>query len=482
MVIILDHDFPFDAVFLREMREAVHRGTGLMISHWQKSVDPILQDLFGVEFNGSMAMSEGERSLVFFPSPLAEEQSLTTTGRVLKTRLVGGILAGIIPAESTCKGLRTLAVDYRVELNAGDRVIVTLAVPQGKKLDLIDEETLSVGDLPAGPMNRFSGNTMGDLAISTISTEGLSFSISAPYGYLEDNYSVAVTVERVDGTRLSSGPVSITPTCGANLQAGVVIGPFTVQSIEEDRVRVNEDVPAVVLSGYGEGKTVFFSYNVLAAALSETSAEHVSMLRRSAGYLLPEAATFQAGGVALLQTKLRIEGTAMQVNAVEKLGEGLTHLPLFSLTMAPLEYTLLADSGVTSFRYLVRTADRAGTYGKETEVLLGLDGNYSLFDRYAFSWPIDSDSASLTRQAISWVEEQARIHPECTQELTTIREALNTIFGMPRTTKAEVESIIHLIVQTIHKTSQLVFDATALRTVLGEYLRIVEGLIIRAES
>jgi flagellar hook assembly protein FlgD/fibronectin type 3 domain-containing protein len=482
MIMILDHDFPFDAVFLREMREAVYRGTGLMISHWQKSVDPILQDLFGIDFKGSMAMSEGERSLVFFPSPLAEEQSLTTTGRILRTRLAGGILAGIAPAESTCKGLRKLAMDYKVGLKAGDRVTVSLSVPQGKKLNLIDAEEVNVGILPAGPTNQFSGNTMGDLAISSMSAQGLSFAISAPYGYLEDNYSVAVTVERVDGTRLSSGPVSITPTCGANLQAGVVIGPFTVQSIEEDRVRVDEDVPAVVLSGYGEGKTVFFSYNVLAAALSETSAEYVSMLRRSAGYLLPEAATFQAGGVALLQTKLRIEGTAMQVNVVEKLGEGLTHVPLFSLTKAPLEYTLLADGGVTSFRYFVRTADRAGTYGKETEVLLGLDGNYSLFDRFAFSWPIDIDSASLTRQAISWVEEQARIHPECTQELTTIREALNTIFGMPRTTKAEVESIIHLIVQTIHKTSQLPFDATALRTVLGEYLRIVEGLIIGAES
>jgi hypothetical protein len=475
-IMILDEDLPFDTVFLREMREAVHRGTGLLISNWGNNVPPILQEVFGIDFSGSLATSEEERPLVLFPSPLAEGQALTVNGRVLRTRIAGGTLAGIVPAESTCSGLRGLALDYPIELNAGDRVTVSLSVPQGKNLTLIEEEQLTVEGLPAGPINRFTGNTVGDLAISGMSAQGFSPSISAPYGYLGDRYVIAVTVERTDGNRIVTGPVFITPTCGANLQAGMVLGPFNLKSVNEDRVRSGEDVPAVVLGMYGRGQTIFFAYDILGSAISSNRAEHLSVLRMAASHLLPETAALQSGGIALLETKVRLEGSAFDLKAVEKLDDGLTHLPLFSLTHDPLEFAFrLAESGEASYRYFVRAVDRTGAYGKETEVLLGLDGDYTLFDRYTFAWAIDCDSVSLVQQAILWVEEQLRQHPEATQELTAIGETLNVVSCMPRTTKAEVEKVIHQIVQTIQQTGQLPLDAMSLRGALGEYLRIVEG-------
>jgi hypothetical protein len=476
MIMVLNQDVPFDTVFLREMKEAVRGGMGLLVSSWGNSVPPLWQDVFGVDFKGSLPLNEAERAVQLFNSSVSEAQTLAASGRVLKAPLDGGVLAGILPAESTCGGVRTLTLIYPADLRVGDRVTATLSVPQGNKLTLVDEEQVTLTALPAGPFNAFTGQAEGDLLIGEATTQGLLLSLTAPFGVLGENYSLELSIEHQDGRLSRSGEIAINPTCAANLRPGMHIGPFPLAAIDEDRVRTGEDLPAVVLNRYGKGRTVFVSYNVLDSEFITGEAGHRELLRGAAAYLLPEDAGLRPGGVVLLETRLSLAGGNLNVKCVEHLGASLTHLPVFSLTASPLEFDLRSEEGgEISYRYFVRAADQAGTYEKETEVLLGMSGGYTLFDRYATGWALENDSHSLLRQAQAWVEQAIRLHPEAAAGLSGVTDTLVGIACMPRTTSGEIDKLIHQMVQIIHRAEQLPIDASGLQMLLGDCLRIVEG-------
>jgi hypothetical protein len=476
MVMILNQDIPLDTIFQREMREAVNRGMGLLVSSWGNSVPPLWQEVFGVDFKGSLSMNEEERVLSLFDSPVSDVQSLTAQGRVLRTVLDGGTLAGILPAESTCEGLRSLALRYPHAMTVGDQVTVSLSVPQGKKSVVVDEEVMTISALPQGAVNRFTGNIAGDIAIGGIAAEGITLSLSSPYDYLEESYSLSVKILRTDGSIIAVGPVAITPVCAANLSADINLGPFKIVAVEEDRVKTGNDLPAVVLGEYGEGRTAFLSYNIIESALKGQRSEHLGLLRRSATWLLPEAVASEAGGVTLIESRIRLLGADLDLQAVDTLGEGLSHQPLFELTRTPLSYTFhLADGEQAVYRYFVRIADRQGVYDKMTAVLLGLDDGFVPFADYLTSFSVGDDSYTLLLKALAWIDRQLPAHPEAADALRALRDELVRIDTLPRTTPAEAEILIHQTVQTLHQVGQLTFDSAELRTLLDQYLRIVEG-------
>lgn len=476
MVMILNQDIPLDTIFQREMREAVNRGMGLLVSSWGNSVPPLWQEVFGVDFKGSLSMNEEERVLSLFDSPVSDVQSLTAQGRVLRTVLDGGTLAGILPAESTCEGLRSLSLRYPHAMTVGDRVTVSLSVPQGKKSVVVDEEVLTISALPQGAVNRFTGNIAGDIAIGGIAAEGITLSLSSPYGYLEASYSLSVKILRTDGSIITVGPVAITSVCTANLSADINLGPFKIVAVEEDRVKTGNDLPAVVLGEYGEGRTVFLSYNIIESALKGQRSEHLGLLQRSATWLLPEAAVPEAGGVTLIESRVRLLGADLDLQTVDTLGEGLSHQPLFELTHTPLSYTFhLADGEQAVYRYFVRIADHQGDYDKSTSVLLGLDDGFVPFADYPSGFSVGDDSYTLLLKALAWIDGQLPAHPEAADALLSLRDELVRIDTLPRTTPAEEETLIHQTVQTLHQVAQLAFDSVELRTLLDQYLRIVEG-------
>jgi hypothetical protein len=476
MTMIVNQDVPFDMIFLRELREAVNQGTGLLVSSWGNSVPPLLQDLFGVDFKGSLTMDAAERTLYLYQSPVSAEKTLAASGRMLKTLLDGGTLGGVVLGESTCNGLRGLTLHYPATVHPGDRVTVTLAMAQGKESVPVDEEQLAVASLPVAAVNRFTGNPAGDLAIDGATADGVTLTLAAPYGYLEEGYALTLAIEGADGNLVTTGAVAITPVCSANLRAGVNIGPFQVKGVDEDRVQSGDDLPAVVLGRYGEGRSAFLSYNLIESALNGQRAEHLSLLRKAATYLLPEEARSEAGGVALLETRLKLEGSDLDLQATDTLGAGLTHLPLFDLRQSPLTYGFHLEEGEeVAWRYFVRLDDRSGGFDKTTTVSLRIDGGYVPFAPTVANLQTVADSRMLLQGALAWVEARILVHPEAAEALRTLREALLQIDSLPQGSAAEAESVIHQTVQALHQTLQLGFDAAALRNMLDAYLRIVAG-------
>jgi hypothetical protein len=375
-------------------------------------------------------MNEEERTLNLFDSPVSAVQSLTANGRVLRTILDGGTLAGILPAESTCEGLRSLSLRYPQAMAVGDRVTVSLSVPQGNKSVLVDEEVLIISTLPQEEGDRFTGNVAGDIAIAGIFAEGMIFSLASPYGYLEASYTLSLKVERADGSTIATGPVVITPVCAANLRVDLNLGPFQVVAVEEDRIKTGDDLPAVVLGEYGEGRTAFFSYNIIESALQGQRSEHLGLLRRSATWLLPEAAAPEAGGVTLIENRVRLLGADLALQAVDALGVGLIHQPLFELASTPLSYTFhLADGEQAVYRYFVRVADRQGDYDKATAIFLGLDGGFAPFANYSTGFSVGDDSSSLLLKALVWVDGQLPTYPEAADALHSDAAAYLTRAG-----------------------------------------------------
>lgn len=467
MVAVIDQDTPFDSVFMREMREAVNRGMGLLVSGWGNTTPPILEEALGVQVSGSLSTTDSDRTIYLYQSPVSQEESLTAKGKILKTSLTTGTLAGIV------KGV---SFKYQTKIISGDTVKASLYTSSGKKLTLVDEENLSTVSLPSDGVNNYAGNASGDIGIDSSASDGVTFSVKAPSGYLGSSYYVSLTVQHQDGNKTSTDNVAVSPTCSSNLQAGVVIGPFNVTAVQADSHKVTDDLPAVVLNSYGQGRAVFLSYDIVESAMSRNMAEYAWMLKNSMNYILPQEVKPEAAGISLLETKIKLHGTGMDLKAIDTLGDGLTLLPLFSLTKKPLEYTFhLSDGEETAYRYFVRVKDKIGSYGKDTDIYLGIGSGYTLFDKYQYAFAIDTDSDLLMQQAVAWVNEQLAAHPESTDSLNTIQNQLVTIAFMPRLTAADMDKVILQVVQTIHQINQLPFDTARGREIVDGYLRVMEG-------
>jgi hypothetical protein len=254
------------------------------------------------------------------------------------------------------------------------------------------------------------------------------------------------------------------------------LGPFRVAAVDEDGVQTGADLPAVVLSRYGEGRTAFFSYNLLESALNDQRSEHLALLRKAGTYLLPEAVRPEAAGIVLLETRIRLQGSGLMLQAAETLGEGLTHLPLFDLSQSPLNYHLhLEDGKEAAWRYFVRFADGQGDFAKTTAISIELEGEYVPLADWPTGFSVEDGSRTLLQKALAWVDGQLTTHSEAADALHTLRGALSRIDSQPRNTPAEADQVIHETVQAIHQALQLGFDAGVLRKLLGDYLRIVEG-------
>jgi hypothetical protein len=379
MVFILDRDISLNAPFLREILDAVSGGKGLLVSGGN-NVHPFLQETLGVDFRGSLPMADGEHALYLYPGVLSDGQTLLVKGRVLKTKLDGGDLAGIVLGEKTCSGLRKVTLHYPVALAAGDVITVTLYQEENGELRPLDEERYTIDSLPAAPACAVSGNPSGDVSIGTIASDGATASVSAPFGQLGDHYLLSVRVDRPDGSSIT-GDVSFRSTCSANLQSGVLIGPFRVQSVEEDNLTGREDVPAIVLGRYGRGRTAFISYNIVESALQGHRQEQSDLLGRAAAYLLPETEL----NVMQVANRIKVHGAGLNLTAIDSLGKGLLYLPIFGLENKSLEYRFhLADDEEYTYRYFIKGSEDA-EYSISTGLYLELGDETLLFDRHTFS-------------------------------------------------------------------------------------------------
>ena len=247
-------------------------------------------------------------------------------------------------------------------------------------------------------------------------------------------------------------------------------------SVDDDRVKTTDDIPAVVLNDYGQGKTAFFSYNVIDSAMISDRAVHTDLLNSSADYLIAESAEPKAGEIILWETRVKPYGTGMTLMAEETLNERLTHLPLFNLTQVPLEYVFqLEDGEEATYRYFIRIADEAGELTKKTKISLGLSEGFVPFDSYEYTLNIAEDSRSLLQHSLVWVDEQIDKYPENEDALKAIRDELVLVNSLPRTTRPELELIIGSVGGIIAQINQLGFDTAELHGLLNDYLRILEG-------
>ena len=487
VVMVLSQKERMDTGFLRELRDAVQQGSvGLLVSSWGNNVHSVLRDMFGIHFVGAMSMNEEQRELHLFDSEVAEQAVLTASGRLLKTRLDGGVMAGMIPGESRCQGVRGVSFAYPATLEAGDRITVSVYTEKGgrnwkdkdkNKLNLVDQEQMTVDALPTVGGNNHTGNPAGDLTITSAVAKSLFFSLAGPYGYLGSSYLLEVRIERADGSVVESGLVPLTPNCDAHLWAGMTIGPFQVTAVDEDRIRTSPDLPAVVLNQFGAGRTVFLAYDILESARKDAGGVHAGLLGNSANYLVPESTGPEPAGIGLIQTTVSFEGAGMDLVAIDALGPGLTHLSLFGLRAPPLEYRFsLEESTQATYRYFVRFPDQVGDYAKKTELFLELDGTAVSHDTYAHVFTVPVDSTQLLRQAMGMVEDLQSRNFLARLMLIKIRSDLQAIGSLRRSTRADYEKILREVDQVILQVKMLPFDADGLLKILARYRRIMQAL------
>ncbi|WP_321529742.1 carboxypeptidase regulatory-like domain-containing protein [uncultured Desulfuromonas sp.] len=499
VVMIISQDTPLDANFLREIREAVSFGhIGLLVSSWGNSVHPVFQDAFGLKFTGVVNSGLGssifpsfqdmfnfnfadpfdeENELYLYDSVLTQERSAEIHGRILRTKPESGTVVAIVPGEKFCNGLKKISLNYPETLNSGDVVTLSLYKRKFIKLSLIDEEQVSVSSLPLTNINNATSSSDAELTIDEICSEGITLSLSATDTVLDDDYRLSLRIDCADGRVIEDALVTITPCCDLDQQAETSFGPFTVTGTIPNWMQCSEDVPALVLNEYGQGKTVFAAYNIFESALKSGDSVHSAILNHAADYLLSGRNDAEPFGIGLLETAVGISGVDISVTAVETLDEALTPLPLFDLNQSDLAYHLdLRDSEPQSYYYFVRFPNQVGDFTKQTDIFLNLGNEDVLFGSLRQTFSVATDSTLLLSEAMANVTEMQSDHPDSYDALVDILSALQRISALPQSDPGDYSLIIDETLDVLEMVEELPFNSDILHQQLNGFMRIIQTL------
>ncbi len=489
VVVITDQDTPFDTIFIREMKEAVNGGMGLIVSGWGNSVKTHISDVLGVKFNGSQSMSTDATEMFIYDGPISTgAQTLVSAGRVLETELTTGTPAGMVMGDVVCSGVKGLTLEYQATIATDDTVKATLSVGKGKNINIIAEELVYIDHLPMGVLNDSYGGVLGDLTIVGITSADVFFKL-IPYetsDYLEPEYYIEITVFHSDGSSTTTKRVKVTPTCAAGLATGTLIGPLSVVDVDIDSQTVSggkggsasPDVPAAVLNQYGEGKSLFLAFNIVESAMAGYSAEFGGILNSAVEHLMPiNEEGLLAGGTYLIETTLTLGGMETDVKVVDSLSEGLIYVPLFDHVYPVVDNGLefdfhMADGESATYRYFIRMPLIVGDYAKTTELSVNYDSEYVAFDTFVETITVSADCATLIQSASDWFIEQHALYPDDYDAINSVLSSLGDLYAMPVDTKHNVDKAIHHAVQTLHEISKLGFNTDPARRSLDEYIRI----------
>ena len=369
----------------REIKEAVENGMGLLVSGWNNSLSPLIEGALGVKGLGGLSLinTDPEKQVYFYPGTVFSQQNLRVKGDFQRVKIDGGILAGVIESDTLCAGLKKVTLGYSSQFSLGDEVVVKLFTQADGQMNLLEEERYSVESFWKIPFFWVSGNPLGDVSIDKVSEDQLKFSLDAPYGCLDSGYYVSVEIIHANGETTATEQVYIPTSCEDHLQEGIVLDPFTVMDV--NAIGFNEEPPAVVLNQFGEGRTVFFSYDYIDSAFSDDRSKHTEMLRNVAGYLLPEFSHSPSHSTLLFENRIKVHGATLSLVGVDHMLEGLSVAPMFDLGNSSLQYRLqLGDNEEGVYRYFVEVDRTASEWKKETELSLQLGTETAFFDRYLF--------------------------------------------------------------------------------------------------
>ncbi len=486
--VIVDQDTPLGTKFNKELREAVNRGAGLVMSGGGNNIKPILEEVVGLKYNGSLSMSQEENNLQLYESEISSEQALVSKGKVLKTELDGATLAGVVKGHEVCKGIESVTLEYVQEISEGDILRVKLLVKgNGKKVTLLDEEEVLVTLLPLDDVYNHPGSESGDVSLSAISTEGLGLTLDVPFdGYLASEYLLNLSVEHADGSLESTGDLAVSLSCATSPEAGMKIGPLTVASVERDvttdlldgQGKIHENLPAVVVNEYGKGKAVLMTFDIVESAINSNSEVYAEILKNAVSYVLPSEEIVEASDILLLEKTTTLMGSDMDIRTTETLDSHLVYEPLFNLDKETLEYIFsLADGDSHSYRYFVRMPDLAGDFFVETSADIKVGGEYTIFDEYEFLLSIPESSSDIFGSVVEWLDTRKEFYSEESDEIDEMLLLLDAISRLPKTSPDDIKKILHDSIQFIDKLKQLSFDTSELRLRLDGYVKSLESRV-----
>jgi len=480
---IIAQDTPFDAVFLRELREAIYGGVGLIVSGWGNSVKPIMEEALGVSFAGSQSMDISKRAVYFHQGPLSSPGGyVVAEGRMLNITATGGTVAAVNAGDYVCNGIRSITLNYARAFAVGDNVVVSVTTGSKGNGIYVDDERITIGALPVGSFNNSQGSIYGDVSIEAITGNTVTLSVN-PYvsaTYLEPVYYVEVKVFGNGNSPSTTGKVAINSTCAANLFSGMSVNPYVVASINADYTMPTAAgmatvSPVAVLGEYGSGKTVFFAFDIAESAMYGYTPEYAKVFNNAAKYVAPVDTELKAAATYLLETDVSIGNVeSYNVRAMEVLGEGLQYVPLFDLVYPALTFDYTLNNGVLgTYRYFVRMPYSTGDYVKTTNLYIDTNGIYNLFDSRPEGIVISDDMSSVRYKIVQWIEANMALHPEAQDALVDIMAQTLELGNMVLTSKVDAEIAIRHTVQIVHGVGQLTIDTVDARKLYGEYIRIL---------
>jgi hypothetical protein len=294
--------------------------------------------------------------------------------------------------------------------------------------------------------------------------------------------------------------------CSEDLTVQVIESPFTiadsitvkgrvhrVTALETDRIVAGwiadeqgssvheEQYPAIVLSEYGTGKTVYYAFD-LGLTLDGTNYDQLAGLIAdtiSHVHTPPNAETYSPYQMVPVTTRLKSLGGSFNVRLTDIYAEELSLFDQLTDSWVPdnpkVTDTLLGVDAQLNLSYFVLMPEEAGTYSITTEVGFVINGNYTLFDTVFH----EASVGLSVQELLDDIDDELAALKALVKKSSKIKNAINHFTKTQDRLiyeQSDIEKNIHDIEKAIAALlSEEGVDVSVARLMLAKLLRIEQA-------
>jgi hypothetical protein len=467
-----------------EIREHVYSGSGLIISGTKAAICSKLEDILGINFKGHMPEKD---NLIMFESTFYLDTTLQTVGKSLRVELVSGQTLGYIPVapQPPHNGIITaIKIEAGYDFIMDTVYTVTARLYEGSAVDaqkLLDEETITFSNLPVKDINNNAGTNNTNLIIKGIDSKiELIIEKTLVGSALTGSYTVEGKILK-NGVENTIAITTITVNRCVLPVVGGIYGPYTVTVVDKAGICCQGGrEPALVINYFGNGKAVFYTFDITASNTAGNFERIREMLLRSVEFTTPE--TTSAYPMATLPIGINIQNNGKQVDLkVREMvpsGTEITEI-LGGGVKIGNEITWqvnLLESGNKELRYSLLLPDYAGIHIMQTELnYLDYDSTWQLYDNYILDVEITHSMNELIYEIINDLNGMSLNSSDRNYANDAISK-LNKILARNAQTKKDLEKNIEDVLKAGKKVLEITgADVTGLRIKLIELLKINEA-------
>ena len=239
----------------------------------------------------------------------------------------------------------------------------------------------------------------------------------------------------------------------------------------------SEEYPAIVLNNYGNGKSVFYSFD-FGLTLDDINYDRLSALIKKSLFYVHNSSdndTFYAGSLVPVELRFKSLGGSFDLKATESYPEAIKlYDPVQGIWVNDNPWSNLLHLGpdeTGTILYYALIPDKAGAFTLRTDTSYLENGTYTLYNTLTLDIVVDKDlkaSAAAVMDALNTLNSGEKRQSE---GLRNAKRYIQDVQARSVATKNDIEKNIRDILSAIDCILRLNADALQVRSVMDELLK-----------